>query len=219
MRLKDINAVDLYHSWILNSGYFECFVRTGPFTTLQHYKDFELEEYVISKDKPSAVTTNTLYEEILETIKRYDLKNTLFILDLPDSICITAGAYLNNAAAVKPILVCNFLLHDYGLVGSQSFVNALASCGLDLKENIPQGYAFILDYNRFNDFTEEDLLKGFNNQYEISDEEVPDSDMLKELGYETVVYISFGEVKEDMKYYLEYLENESISVIKYNLKR
>ncbi|MDP4089867.1 MAG: hypothetical protein Q8930_11430 [Bacillota bacterium] len=212
MNLRDIDAVELYHSWLYNTGCFECFVRTGPFTSLKHYRDFELTE-------PCTGITDSVKEDVLEIVKRYDLKSTLFVLDMPDSVCLTAGAFLNNEACIKPILVLNFLLHDFGLVGSRDFVNALVGCGLALKKAAPEGYAIILDYNRFLDFTPEELLKGFNNQYEITDEDVPDVPMLKVLGYETLVYISMGEVKEDMKYYLEYLEQESIGVAKFNIKR
>lgn len=210
MKLRDVDAIEVYHSWLYNAGYFECFVRTGPFTSLKHYKDFELME-------PCAGISDNLKRQVLEIIEKYDLGSTLFILDMPDDICLKVGAFLNNEASVKPILVFNFLLHDFGLVGTKDFINALVVCGKTLEKSIPKSYAMILDYNRFQDFTSEELLKGFNNQYEITDEDVPDSPMLKELGYEVVVYIGMGDVKEDMKYYMEYLEQEKIGVAKYKV--
>ena len=41
MRLKEISPISVYHSWLENCNFFECYLRTGPFATLKHYHDFD----------------------------------------------------------------------------------------------------------------------------------------------------------------------------------
>lgn len=210
MRLKQINLLDIYHKWLNDAGYFECYVRTNVFATLKHYEDFDLESINISKDK--------LYNKICSILEKYDEKKTIFLLELPDSKCIEMAYLLNNFFSMKPILTFNMLLHDKGLVGSRAFVNALVSCGEGLMPVKPKGYIFILDYHRYREFDEEAYLKGFNNQYEVSDEVLPEADMLKELGYEKVVYISQFKEKEDVENYFKYLEDNNFVTEKYMLE-
>lgn len=211
MRLREIDALKLYHSWTYESQYFEPFIRTGPFTTMKHYEDFELTGIDVKE--------NDLYKDIVNIIEEHNLKETLLILDLPDGEGIKQGMWLNNNKQLKPIPVFNFLLNNFGLVGSKEFVNDLVCCGFALDKVKPEGFVFILEYNRFGEFSEKQYEEGFNNQYEISDENVPDYEMLTALKYKRVVYMSLGPVKEDIEYYFQYLEENDINVSKYNLKR
>ncbi|MDT8718874.1 hypothetical protein IAI10_19655 [Clostridium sp. 19966] len=209
MRLEQVNLLELYHKWLSNAGYFECYVRTSVFATAKHYKEFQLDESNISSE---------LYYKVCSILKKYDEKETIFLLDFPDSEAIKLAYFINNNLAIKPILTFNMLLHDYGLVGSKDFVNALVVCGNKLKEIDPKGYAFILDYYRYREFEEEAYLKGFNNQYEVSDEVLPEAGLLKNLGYKKIVYVSVDKEKEDILNYLNYLKDNKFLIEKYMLE-
>ena len=204
MRLKEIMPLSLYHRWLENSRYFECFLRTGPFVTLKHYHDFELSESASQKDDT--------YRKINRLIRSSNTNETIILLDLPGETSIIQGYLLNNHNNIKPIPVLNFLLHDYGLVGSEAFVNNLIVCGLNLKTIEPQGFAFILDYSRYKEFSEEEQRKGFNNQYELFDENLPSVEMLKALAIKKILYITEYKVKEDIGNYLQYLGEHEIEV-------
>jgi hypothetical protein len=209
LRLKDISPVSVYHCWLKNCDCFECFLRATPFASLKHYHDFEIKELDKNRDKKQ----EDIYAKIITAIKAFDLGNTLLILDLPGEVSIMQGFNLNNLNYIKPVPVFNFLLHDYGLVGNESFVNKLVECGLKLQDIKTKGYVFLLDYDRYGDFTEEEYKKGFNNQYELFDENLPSTEFLIELGLNKIVYIAKEQVKEDINQYFEYIKSEGIEVL------
>lgn len=200
MNLKNIDFLSSYHKWLENCNFFQCFLRTGPFVSLKHFNDFTLEEPNLCADD--------IYKKIVSLINNVNIRETLLIIDLPSSISIKQGFLLNNLMKIKPVLVFNFLVHNYGLIGGNTFVNELIMFGENLKTIMPEGYAFILDYDRFNDFTEKELAEGFNNQYELSDENLPSIDMLKELNYKKILYLFPSKIKEDISNYLKYLEED-----------
>lgn len=204
MELKNIDFLKLYHNYEYKAYPFNCFIRTGPFVSLKHYPNFTLDYSIIeNKEYPS---------KLYEVINSYDFKSTLIILDMPGDIAILEAYYLNNINSIKPIPIFNFLLHQNGLIGNKSFVNNLVVVGNKLTDIEPKGFMILLDYNRFGDFTEKQYEEGFNNQYELFDEDIPSIDMLKELGYSTIVYISQDKEKEDIANYLNYLEENDIEV-------
>jgi hypothetical protein len=203
--LKDVNPISVYHSWLKNCDCFECFLRTTPFASLKHYHDFELKQLDNKQEDTFA--------EIIKAVETLDLKNTLLIVDLPGEISIVQGFNLNNLNGIKPIPVFNFLLHDYGLVGNENFVSKLVECGLKLQDISPKGYVLLLDYDRYGDFTEEEYKKGFNNQYELFDENLPSTEFLIELGYNKIAYITQEQVKEDISQYFQYIKSEGIEVL------
>jgi hypothetical protein len=203
--LKEINPISVYHSWLENCNFFECFLRTGTFATLKHYHDFEIAQ---CDEKP-----DDIFSKISAAIKSFDLANTLIILDLPGEISILQGFNLNNINRIKPVPVFNFLLHDFGLVGPERFVNNLVYCGLNLHTINPEGYVLLLDYNRYGNYGEEELKKGFNNQYELFDENLPTIEFLIELGFNKILYISQEKIKEDISNYFQYLKLEGIETI------
>lgn len=202
MNFKEVNILDSYHKWCLGSGYFEGFIRTGPFVSLKYFNDIKLE---IPKEK-----SKNFYEKIEEHINFKD--KTLIIIDIDGASAMEIGYKLNINYNLWPVIVFNFLLHPYGVVGDNEFINALIYYGNILKiENI-RDVVMILDYNRFGDIGKDHLKETFNNQYELSDEDLPDIEMLSTLGYTKVLYFCENDEKEDIKYYLEHLKNNNIIV-------
>jgi hypothetical protein len=173
---------------------------------MKHFPDFEMEEINIDKDKT--------YNKISNFLNSCEIEDYIILIDIPGEQAVKQGYLLNNFNNIKPVLTFNFLLHEFGLVGSKAFINNLVKCGTSLKDVEPDTYAFILDYERYQNFTEEQLTRGFNNQYEIVDENLPSVEMLEALNFKKVVYFCESEVKEDVSFYLDYLEKNGIEVFK-----
>lgn len=143
---------------------------------------------------------------------RYAPSNTMFIFDFPSGDTLTQGVLFYEHHHFKPILNMHFMLHPYGMVGSKEFINLLLSAGSHFISKQTSGYVFLLDYNRFSEPTEEDYELRFNNQYEISDEDLPDVEMLNALQYKQVVYFYKTTIKEDVQPYFEYLKQHHFLV-------
>ncbi|MGL5087635.1 MAG: normocyte-binding protein, partial [Clostridium sp.] len=131
-------------------------------------------------------------------------------VDIGESIEI---AYLlNNKFNIKPILNFNFLFHDYGLVGDKSSIEKLIILGENLKNINPTAYCLFLDYNRYMDFPDNLYKKKLNNQYEFSEDDLPYSKTLKELGYENLtIYTKSNNtqsLKEDLNTYIQSIKKD-----------
>lgn len=206
--LKDIDMYKIYLKWRNNSNRFECFVKSTPFVSLKHYTDFRLEEMSIS---PSI---HKIHDEIYNIISKYDLNTTLFILDTNELSIVKIG-FLLQVHNIKPILTFNFMFHPYGAIGSKNFISNLVYFGERLNINEVKGYIFLLDNERYSD--EEDIHLNentFNNQYEITEEDLPTMEFLKEIKYTSCVYIYSNKIKEDINCYLDYLNSNNIKTTK-----
>jgi hypothetical protein len=151
-------------------------------------------------------------DAILRIVGSHDFKETLFIIDLPGIESIKTAFFLHKIKHLQPVLVFGNPLHPNGLVGGNDYISALLGYGGKLEMTKAGGYVFILDSNRYGDYTEEDFRKFFNNQYELIDEDMPPLEMLKNLGYNKIVCISGKRMKEDCEAYLKYLEELSFPV-------
>ncbi|MHC1684944.1 MAG: hypothetical protein AB6733_18715 [Clostridiaceae bacterium] len=209
MNLKEVNVLELYNKWCFGSGYFEPFIRTGPFVSLKYFQDMKLEA-PREKDK-------TYFEKIRKYINTNE--ETLIIIDVDGVLAMELGYKLNKIFNLWPIIVFNFLLHPYGLVGDKEFINSLFYYGQSLKSDNTNKVVMLLDHNRFSNVEESHLVTVFNNQYELSEEDLPSIEMLNTLKYKKVLYFCEEIEKEDIKYYLEYLRNNNIVVESISLKQ
>ena len=203
--LNNHDYFKIYKKWHQGSGPFRCFVRANNFVSLKHYPDFLLKDVSFEEDEN--------VKKIYFVFEKYDIDKTIFILDIPGTEAIKYAFFLQNYKNIKPILTFNNPLHQFGLVGGEGYISALLGYGELLQAIKPKGYVFILDQERFDDYSVEELRKAFNNQYELNAENLPPIEMLKALGYDGVVNIYSGEVKEDMQSYLNYLTANNFSVV------
>lgn len=209
MNLKEVNVLELYNKWCFGSGYFEPFIRTGPFVSLKYFEDMKLETPK-EKDK-------NYFEKIREYISTDE--ETLIMIDVDGVLAMELGCKLNKMFNLWPIIAFNFLLHPYGLVGDKEFINSLFYYGETLKSSNINKVVMLLDYNRFSDVEEKHLETVFNNQYELSEEDLPNIEMLNALNYKKVLYFCEETEKDDIKHYLEYLKNNNIVVESISLKQ
>lgn len=122
---------------------------------------------------------------------------------------------LNKDYDASLVLSLNFMFHPYGVVGTTEDIQTLINVGLNLKQDVHNKYVFILDSNRY--FEEYSTIKDvskekFNNQYEITYEDLPTAEILNELNIKKV-FVYYKDLKEDIKSYLEYLKESSLEVI------
>lgn len=207
--LSEVNLYQLYSKWFEGTYYFQCFVRATNFVSLKQYPDFPLGSVSIEEDN--------LYRKLELIVDKYLSKNTIYFLDLPGAVVIKNGYLLQKNKGIKPIITFNNILHPYGMVGGKEYINSLIGYG-ELVENMDIiTYSFILDSSRYKDYEKEDYKKFFNNQYEMTDEDLPSFEMLQWMGFSQCVYLCSLEEKEDMKEYLQYLGDNGIKVIKESL--
>ncbi|MCX7920595.1 MAG: hypothetical protein N3B21_01015 [Clostridia bacterium] len=210
-RLKDIDLYKVYSNWSQGTGVFRCFFRATNFVSLKHYPDFELTGVLPGE--------NALNKGVYPVIDAYNPSNTLFILEMPGIQAVETAFLLQKEKGLKPILTFNGIMHPYGLIGSKDYISRLVGCGEFLENTDLKGYVFVLDQQRYAEYSEEEQRKFFNNQYELTEEDLPPLEMLKELNFERVVYIGLGELKEDIDSYLTYLIENGFPVIKEKLSK
>jgi len=205
-KLKEIDLYGVYCKWRQGAGPFECFFRAANFTSLKHFDDFELSQISLEKDKT--------YKEIERIIKHNNTKKTLFMIEINDIEGIKTAYLLQEEQKIKPILTFNNPLHPFGLIGGIEYVSSILKLGEELKPINPEGFVFILNQNRFGDYQDEELKKFFNNQYELTDEDLPPYEMLCQLGFEKIIYMyNMEQLKEDVASYFQYLKDKNFKVI------
>ncbi|GFZ34014.1 hypothetical protein CSC2_45400 [Clostridium zeae] len=202
MRRTEIDIYKVYDNWQKGLEEFQCYFKVTPFATMKNYTDFSLDE-TISLSSDSIDKFNKLKHEFKV--------DSLYIIDFEANLALDLALLLNNEVKVKPILSFNHIFHTFGIVGDEDMAQRLLLYSDRLETIKPKAYCFVLDKGRYKEDYICDYMK-FNNQYEITEEELPPTDMLEALGIKNIVYMSEGYVKEDVKYYLEYLRKSDLDV-------
>lgn len=202
--MAEIDLQDLYTRWLEGAGPFACFVRKTNFVSLKHYEDFVLQHVKVRK--------STWFKQ-LQPLLQQPAADRLFLFDIPAEDGMRLGYLLQNHLSIKPVLTFISPLHNHGLVGGKSYVNALVGYGLLLKPIQARSYAFILDSQRYRSSVSSQILRRrFNNQYELTADDLPSVEMLQALGYCQVNLFRQEESKEDIAAYLQYLRENHLAV-------
>ena len=208
-RLRDINIIEIYKKWQYLSHMFECFVHSTSFATLKNYPDFEITKVSTEIDSPT--------KPILEIVKKHLCSSTLFFIDLPISRALAYVNYLNHELQLMPVLTVRHINHQYGLVGNKNIISCLIEYSSLMSTCNPAGFIFVLDSQRYSDFEDSIYITRFNNQYEITEYDLPPIEMLKEFGYSKAVFIYEDTIKEDLNEYKDYLIENELNIICYNV--
>jgi hypothetical protein len=202
MKLSEVDWYSIYKKWALNLGDFNYLFKSTPFVSAKYMEDFELKghgQYILP-------------ENILPEIKSNISKDGIIIVDTDSTLGIELALALNNQCSVCPILSYNFLFHPYGIVGNNKLIEALVWAAENLNPINPITHAFILDSNRYTNGINLDNPCVFNNQYELTEEELPDIDALEMLKKNSVTFFYSSSIKEDISCYLEHLKANNINV-------
>lgn len=202
MYLQDIDLRNVYTIWKSNLGPFQGFFRSTPFVSLQTYDNFILKEE----------NTCQCNRGVLNIIVENCSENNFLIVDLPIDEILDLALVLNNEYFIKPILNINLLFHPFGIIGTKENINKLINNGLNLKEISTEKFVMLIPYDRYNDNWKIDELKDkLNNQYGISDDDLPGADILKILGYTKITILTINKIKDDLQDYINFI-NEDIEV-------
>lgn len=211
MKLSQVDLPALYEQWVQGAGPFACFVRKTNFVSLKHYRDFDLQPVVVGK--------SNLFKQ-LEPELRQITADHLLLFDITAVEGMRLGYLLQNRLQIKPILTYVSPLHTFGLVGGDRYVNALIGYGLRLEPVQPRAYVFVLDRQRYRSSVSRQLLqKRFNNQYELTADDLPNIDMLQDLGYKRVSLYRQRDAKDDVKAYLQYLQEQRFEVVEIEISK
>lgn len=209
--LKDFDFSEVYAKWQQLARKFGCFVHTTSFTTLKNYPNFTLDSVNTDTDSHTA--------SILEFIQPYLDPHTLFFIDMPLASALKYAYFFNRDFKMLPVLTMRHLHHPYGLVGDKNSISALLKytdlIG-DVDEPSPM-YLFILDSSRYSTFSEDVYKIQFNNQYRLTEYNLPPFDMLRENGIEKVVFLNEKAPKDDMLQYMNSLVKEDFGVVNYDI--
>ncbi len=207
-KLSQLNLLQIYRNWRQGAGVFEGLVRATPFVSLQHYPDFELE--LTPPNPPQSASEKAL----ISLIDSLSTPNILVLLDLPGQQAVWCAYTMQTKLQIKPILLLANPMHAQGLVGSPDLIRALLAGG----EHLPllqasRGFALILDYTRFDDYPTDFYQQSFNNQYELTEDDLPDFDLLKLAGIKGIAVITTTVIKADLANYLDYLKDQGLDVL------
>ena len=199
MNLKEIDLRKIYRLWKRNLGVFRCFFRSTPFVSLKTYDDFTLDEY---KNEVNDYVVKKVLEEYEE--------DYFTIVDLELDEILDLSVELNNKSNIKPILNVNLLFNTFGLIGNKKNISKLINCGLNLIDIKSNRYIMMIPYDRYKeDIDVTKIYDKLNNQYAVGEEDFPDSDFLRKLGYKGVKVITRDRVKDDLMEYINSINKET----------
>ncbi|HWP96303.1 MAG TPA: hypothetical protein VN426_05590 [Syntrophomonadaceae bacterium] len=187
-------------------------MRKTNFVSLKHYPDFELS--------PVQMRDSRLFKFLQPAMESLS-PDHLVLFDIPALAGMRMGCLLQNKMHLKPILTYANPLHPYGVVGGDLYVNALVGFGQELMPlSSPRAYVLILDSLRYrNRIGPATLLKKFNNQYELTEDDLPTIEMLGFLQYTKMTLYRLGEAKEDTSAYIQYIKENGLTVDEIELSK
>lgn len=203
MYLENIDLKNVYKIYRDVAGDFQCYFRATPFVSLKQYPNFKLNPLSDIKDKN--IKRLKKIESLLD-------ENSIIVVDLAFNDSLEIGRTLNNKFKSHIILTMNFLFNEFGVIGNQDNISNLINTSSVIEKGKGNIYTFVLDNNRF--LENKKLNKNqFNNQYEVTDEDLPSLEVIKNYGFNKVLIVT-DNIKEDLNGYINYLkDNVNVSII------
>ncbi|OAA90924.1 hypothetical protein [Clostridium ljungdahlii] len=184
---------NIYKNFYLNAGVMSCFIKSLVFTSVVNLENVDIENKV---------------QLDITKIKSVGNGEDLVILDIPGDRGLEYGYKYRDKYTIVPDF--NMVCHDFGVVKSKPILKKLALFSNTRLKNYDK-YMIILDSNRYVDI-EINSVNQYNNQYEITEEDLPEVEMLNFLKIHSVLYVCDENIKEDAKEYLNYLRANNIGV-------
>ena len=151
-------------------------------------------------------------------LQAYDYDNTIVIIDLPGVESIQYGLQLFWQVGLQPIPMFNAVVGQYtdgrtDVVDNKPIIDSLAASAyvLNTNNNPPSPYAsFLLDYNRDNSrFYGTDV---YDNRWNITANDMPDSQYLQDANVKKVLYITKGTPHNDIAEILSTYKKSGLDV-------
>lgn len=194
-----------YKNWTSGLEKFYWFLVSTPFASIDDISEFSLIKNVEFKGKSIEIFKKC------ESIFKSFSDNMLLLVDLEGEEALDLALMLNSEFNISPVLVFAQIYHRNGIVGNESILSKLIEYSFRLSEKNENKYSFICDYSRYgNEILDKSKL--FNNQYELTDEELPLKDDFINNGIDSVILLTYNQIKEDMEAYIKYLKECNINV-------
>ncbi|WP_315108615.1 hypothetical protein [Clostridium intestinale] len=200
----NINMYEVYENWRSGLGKFKWSLVSTPFASSKHIvKDLILDDL---KKK----TIDDILDDFSKDLIVNQKEDEIIIFDFDGERSLDLAFNLNNEYMINPILIFAHIFHSNGIVGSKDMLNKLIKYSYGLK-NENSKYGIFLDYNRFSS-KEYNPREYFNNQYRLTEEEMPYIEDFIKAGIDKVIVISKAPIKIDIKEYIDYIKSSELKL-------
>lgn len=209
MEKENIDIYEVYDNWRKGLNKFKWQLISTPFASSKNVvNEISFEE----ADKLREISLEEIFDEKIINLFKSQKEYELLVLDLEEDMGLDVAVELNLRFKVKIIPVFAHIFHQRGRIGSEAMLKKLIQYSYKIQNNIEQEkYCLLLDYNRFSD-EDYDRTKYFNNEYRLTEEELPESEVIKAYGVNKIKIISKNSIKKDIEEYIQYLSDCEIEI-------
>ncbi|SHI00243.1 hypothetical protein [Clostridium intestinale] len=201
----NINMYEVYENWRSGLGKFKWSLVSTPFASSKHIvKDLILDDDLKKK------TIDDILDDFSKDLIVNQKEDEIIIFDFDGERSLDLAFNLNKEYMINPILIFAHIFHSNGIVGSKDMLNKLIKYSYGLK-NENSKYGIFLDYDRFSD-REYNPREYFNNQYRLTEEEMPYIEDFIRAGIDKVIVISKAPIKIDIKEYIDYIKSSELKL-------
>ncbi len=201
----NINMYEVYENWRSGLGKFKWSLVSTPFASSKH-----MVKNLILDDDLKKKTIDDILDNFSKDLIVNQKEDEIIIFDFDGGRSLDLAFNLNKEYMINPILIFAHIFHSNGIVGSKDMLNKLIKYSYGLK-NESSKYGIFLDYDRFSD-REYNPREYFNNQYRLTEEEMPYIEDFIRAGIDKVIVISKAPIKIDIKEYIDYIKSSELKL-------
>ena len=201
----NINMYEVYENWRSGLGKFKWSLVSTPFASSKH-----MVKNLILDDDLKKKTIDDILDNFSKDLIVNQKEDEIIIFDFDGERSLDLAFNLNKEYMINPILIFAHIFHSNGIVGSKHMLNKLIKYSYGLK-NESSKYGIFLDYDRFSD-REYNPREYFNNQYRLTEEEMPYIEDFIRAGIDKVIVISKAPIKIDIKEYIDYIKSSELKL-------
>lgn len=201
----NINMYEVYENWRSGLGKFKRSLVSTPFASSKH-----MVKNLILDDDLKKKTIDDILDDFSKDLIVNQKEDEIIIFDFDGERSLDLAFNLNKEYMINPILIFAHIFHSNGIVGSKDMLNKLIKYSYGLK-NESSKYGIFLDYDRFSD-REYNPREYFNNQYRLTEEEMPYIEDFIRAGIDKVIVISKAPIKIDIKEYIDYIKSSELKL-------
>lgn len=201
----NINMYEVYENWRSGLGKFKWSLVSTPFASSKH-----MVKNLILDDDLKKKTIDDILDDFSKDLIVNQKEDEIIIFDFDEGRSLDLAFNLNKEYMINPILIFAHIFHSNGIVGSKDMLNKLIKYSYGLK-NESSKYGIFLDYDRFSD-REYNPREYFNNQYRLTEEEMPYIEDFIRAGIDKVIVISKAPIKIDIKEYIDYIKSSELKL-------
>ncbi|WP_238902642.1 hypothetical protein [Clostridium sp. YIM B02506] len=201
----NINMYEVYENWRSGLGKFKWSLVSTPFASSKH-----MVKNLILDDDLKKKTIDDILDDFSKDLIVNQKEDEIIIFDFDGGRSLDLAFNLNKEYMINPILIFAHIFHSNGIVGSKDMLNKLIKYSYGLK-NESSKYGIFLDYDRFSD-REYNPREYFNNQYRLTEEEMPYIEDFIRAGIDKVIVISKAPIKIDIKEYIDYIKSSELKL-------